>query len=450
MTCRIRELRGIEHAQASLWPLILSTLKLVLALAVIGSLPAAAQTAPTVMHWQVATPESAPLSSEAESARSFVPEIWGYPSDALPTRLLGIEDADEACGRTGFSLSAGYLLWSISGANLPPLLRAGMGTSPQDTGVLTQPGRTLLGGDSDSMTSSGFEIGACFWLDHCQSAGWEFRYAGLPRRTEQQGFDSAFNPRLGRPYLGGDGSEAALLVAHPDFASGALALSSWTELHSVEVLQRQARWSQVCSRVDSLVGFRFLHLGEGLQLDQSTSYFAPQPPIAADTLVRIHDSFRTRNRFSALTLGFDASRTYGMLELNLLGGLSLGWNAMRVDIDGARSVTTPSGSGSSVTATFDDGFLAQSTNIGTWKRNRFAVLPELQTGITAHLTHRWRWEVGYRLFYLSEAVQPGEQIDRQLSQLPPEPPVLPFAPQANINTGGVLVQGLRTTMVFDF
>ncbi|TVP97990.1 MAG: hypothetical protein EA381_13450 [Planctomycetaceae bacterium] len=452
--------------------------------------PASAQNPPAVKHWRVTPPGTATESVRrsgggyfGEPAATIAPVEYvddlDYPDDLevaeAPSRRARMDgwrhppsDAcddwlDEAyanslCGfgllridrPTGYWLSGGYLRWSITGANLPPLLRSGDGTSLDNIGVLGQPGQTLLGGTEANMTSSGFEIGGGVWFDNCQHSGWEFRYSGLPQQFDRQTVDSVWTLGLGRPYVAGDGNEAALLVAHPNFADGMMTQSTWTELHSVEALRRDALRIVGPRRVDSLIGFRYLYLGEGLQLDQRTEYFAPQAPIAAGTLIEISDQFRTRNHFTSFSLGLDATERFSLFDFNLRGGLSLGVNSMEVEIAGETTATVPNSSGVPVAATFPGGLLAQSTNGGRQTLNRFALLPELQTGITAHLTSNWRWEVGYRLFYLSEAVQPGDQIDRSASQLPPETPIAPFTPAPTFRTGGVLVQGLRTAMVFDF
>lgn len=393
--------------------------------------------------------------SDIDTSSGYVPmDGWRQPPS------LGCDDWGDTslfgCGLiridqpTGYWLSGGYLLWSISGAAPPPLLRSGEGTSPGETGVMNFPGRTLLGGNEESMTLSGFEVGGGVWFDHCQQSGWEFRYSGLPSSRDSQTVDSVWTPRLGRPYVAGDGSEAALLVAHPDFAEGAMTMTRRSELHSVEALRRDAQVIVGRRRLDSLFGFRYLYLGEGLELDQTTRYFAVQPPIAAGSVIEISDQFKTRNHFTSFSMGLDLTEKFELFDFNLRGGLSLGMNSMDIDIRGETTATVPNSSGVPIPATFPGGLLAQSTNAGKRSQNRFALLPELQTGITAHLTPCWRWEVGYRLFYLSEAVQPGDQIDRSASQFPPETPVAPFTPEPVFRTGGILVQGLRTAMVFDF
>ena len=87
-------------------------------------------------------------------------------------------------------------------------------------------------------------------------------------------------------------------------------------------------------------------------------------------------------------------------------------------VDGATVTTLPDGR----SATFVGGLLAQETNIGTFEQNQFAVIPEFGLTVGCNLTRRLRATFGYTFIYWNNVLRAGDQIDRSLSQLPPEPP----------------------------
>jgi Putative beta barrel porin-7 (BBP7) len=58
------------------------------------------------------------------------------------------------------------------------------------------------------------------------------------------------------------------------------------------------------------------------------------------------------------------------------------------------------------------GLLALSSNIGRYNHDSFAVVPEAGFSVGYPVTRSVRVYAGYRFLYLSEAVRPGDQIDR--------------------------------------
>ena len=62
--------------------------------------------------------------------------------------------------------------------------------------------------------------------------------------------------------------------------------------------------------------------------------------------------------------------------------------------------------------TFAGGLLAQSTNIGHYSQDNFAVVPELDLNLGFQFTRHTRVVVGYDCLYWSKVARAGEQIDR--------------------------------------
>lgn len=344
--------------------------------------------------------------------------------------------------------SAEYLHWTIAGGELPPLVRSSpIGTDIAQTGVLTQPGQTLVGGNSPDMTQSGFRIGGGFWLDACQTRAIEVFYSGLPGKTDRDRFDEFSHPLLGRPVFDTElPGESAMLVAFPGIMAGDVTVSRSSELHHIEALRRDLRFQNRCRRIDSLVGLRFASLEEAILIEQSSRFLVPQGQIIAGTQKDLFDRFETRNRFQGIVLGLDYTERIGIVHLNARGTLGLGGNRAEVTIDG-QTVTTVPGLGD---ATFDGGLLAQPTNIGTFRRNRFSVMPEIYAGLKMPLRNSWELSAGYHWLYWSEAAQVADQIDRNVSQFPPETPTGRLAPNRLLDTGGILIHGLQAGLSCQF
>ena len=166
-----------------------------------------------------------------------------------------------------------------------------------------------------------------------------------------------------------------------------------------------------------LVGYRFAELNDGLAVHQFSQWTQAQGVIQAGATKDITDSFDTANQFNGGQLGVAYQERVGRWSLEMLAKLGLGNTQSRVRIDG-RTVTAVPGGGS---ATFDGGLLAQTTNIGAYEQNSFSIMPEVGVTLGYDITRRLRATFGYTFLYWSRVARPGDQIDRNTSQLPPEP-----------------------------
>ena len=66
---------------------------------------------------------------------------------------------------------------------------------------------------------------------------------------------------------------------------------------------------------------------------------------------------------------------------------------------------------------FHGGVYAQGSNIGQFTRSVFAVVPEGTFKVGLKLGDRGRFFVGYNFLYVSDAVRPGDQLDRTLNPM---------------------------------
>ena len=101
----------------------------------------------------------------------------------------------------------------------------------------------------------------------------------------------------------------------------------------------------------------------------------------------------------------------GPFSVQLDTKVSLGRTVEVVRVSG-QTVTVSEGFGGTATQWFPGGVFGQPSNSGRTVQSHFAVLPEGGLKLGYQLGERARFTVGYTVIYLSDAVRPGDQIDR--------------------------------------
>ena len=121
--------------------------------------------------------------------------------------------------------------------------------------------------------------------------------------------------------------------------------------------------------------------------------------------------------------------------------VGIGNNHQTVSIRG-NTVATQNGASTN----FNTGILTQRTNIGTYDRNEFTMIPELGLTLGYQFTRSVRLTTGYSMIYWGNVVRPGDQVDLDVNPnlFPPE--AVPFTgalrPQFQFVSTDYWVQGL--------
>ena len=359
-----------------------------------------------------------------------------------------------------------YLLWSTKGMEIPPLVTAG------PTGILGDQGTELLYGDETILDDmrSGFRIEVGTWLDCNRIYGLEGDYwslgeenAGFRAESNAAGSPSLFrpfnnmNPRLENGDFDPPARADAEIVSEPEVLAGSVQVDAYSELMGAGIRFRRrmccdtgcitCRDACGCpvgiprsTRLDFLIGYRYLRLREGLSIHEDLTSLLPVPEEGSFDL---RDSFDTKNTFNGVDLGILWERSWGRWSLELLGKLALGNMEQIVQVRGRTTISDAlTGNGDYV-----GGLLAQRTNIGEYQRDVFAVAPELGITLGSQLTRHWRATCGYSFLYLSRVARPGEQVDLDVNPdlLPPE--FSPFAgldrPEFTFRDSDFWAQGLN-------
>jgi hypothetical protein len=370
--------------------------------------PAAGPVAPAGAATAPAQPAAPPVIVVEPPPPTEPPKVTTTPPPAaddasLPGVLRGSDE---------------YLLWWIKSAPLPALATRNRVAAP----VLGVPGtRTLIGGEpADLGEFSGGRFVSAMPLNDTRTAGMEFGYWFLGTRTTTllaAGTTTPAAALIGRPYLdAATAQEEAILVAAPGVQAGEFRAASSARAQGFEANLVGELWGGGKAQLAGLVGYRFLQVHEGLFLWQQGLAFPAvpfDPPASAGlpTYFAHTDQFDAHNRFHGGQVGLRGDWARGPLFLELTGKVAFGQTTQVVKVGGVTHVAAP-GEGPQW---LPGGAFALPTNSGRLTREAFAVVPE---GI-ARFGVRWgghaRFFVGYNFLYLSEAVRPGDQIDRTLN-----------------------------------
>jgi hypothetical protein len=359
-------------------------------------------------------------------------DLWGFPvapgagpvvaDGAVPD---GIGDAccveaDSCCGEGAccpggcyhFWINGEYLMWWLKNSPAPPLLTGSLGLAGAP-GALSDPNTRILygeGGGINTDTHSGARFSAGYWFDDQQCYAVEGSLFFLGQRGVHSFAGSAGEPGLYRPFFTPTGASDADEVAGPlPPRAGVVRADLESRLWGAEVNFRHNLWCGPWCRLDMIEGFRFVGLDESLQVAELRTDLTSPP----SSPVLVDDRFRTSNRFYGAQVGGLSEFHFGRWYVDVNGKVALGSVHQVVDINGVSSVNG---------APIAGGLLAQSTNIGHFGRDRFAVVPELGLNVGYQITDALRVYVGYNFLYMSSVVRPGDQIDQVITR-PAIPPV---------------------------
>lgn len=349
------------------------------------------------------------------------------------------------------------LHWWQDGMQLPALITTSdTGTARADAGVLGRNStQTLFGGTNvldDYIDGGRLRFG--FWLDNCHSWGVGGEFFNIGQDDESYSATSTGDEILTRPFTNIlTGREDSELVAFPNVVSGTVTARAETELHGGGFHFRRLRCCQegckswlfcgcpdhFCSRSETLVGYRYVQLDERVTVNEDL--------VSTDTAnpgtFQIMDDFDTRNQFNGFDIGWKYRVTRGYWSYDTMMRLAFGNTRQTVTINGSTTINDPA---SPPPVTLEGGLLAQSTNIGTHKRNEFSVIPEFNANIGYQLTDRLKATFGYTFLYWSNVVRPGDQIDTIVNPefLPPAAdPITGLAnPAFSFDNTDYWVQGL--------
>lgn len=383
------------------------------------------------------------------------------------------------CCRQSYSLGrhwvmGEYLLWWMKGSNVPALLTTSdNGTPIGQAGVLGNNATSVLypGTNFDDRERHGGRLRAGMWLDPCRTIGIQGEYFQLGNLSNNFALNSNGNPILARPFFDVDlDQQNREILAFPGLVNGGIHSFSNSYLNGAGV---NMMWNLTpccqngctqdpctgccepqiccpCKQISPMGGYRFMNLAENIQINQRAVLVDPAAlniPVAAGTSIDSQDRFSARNEFHGGNMGIQSWFYHGRWSLGLMGSVALGTNFQQVQVLGNSVITVPGLD----PVTNQGGLLALPSNIGTYNREEFSVIPEANFTVGYALNCHLRATVGYSFLYWTNVLRAAEQIDPNINptQLPLRGPQEgPDAPVVSFNDSDIWLQGLNFGLTF--
>jgi hypothetical protein len=348
------------------------------------------------------------------------------------------------------SVSGEYLLWWTKDSPAPtPLVSTGPLGDPRS--------RVLLGGqDIDTGEHHGARVTIGYRLTDDRRWGIEGSHLFLPRTSTRRSVSApgtVGSQELSIPFFDvtRPGESTTGLAVPGRFAGTATErLTSrlgGDEVNGILTLTATERWG-----LDLLAGVRHLGLSERYHFDTNTPGVPPQPVDVFET----RDAFDADNRFYGGQVGLRGRYALGRWQVS--GGAKVALGAMRekVEIDGV--LVTNDFNGFGTPQAFPGGYFAQPTNMGTHRRDVFAVVPEATISVGYQVTSWALVFVGYTILYASDVVRPGDHVDRGINPsqsasftgTQPSPLVGPARPAFRFSGSDFWAQGLSVGLAVRF
>ncbi len=313
----------------------------------------------------------------------------------------------------------------------------------------------LDNGKLDRAERSGVRSTIGFAIDDGCTEAVEVSGFSLPKVTAPFTASSATYPVLARPFFSlNEATERVQFVGKPGTDSGTLHISAPSELWGMEVNGR-CLWCSYCDyRIDMLAGFRFMDLREQLEIVEDIQNLPGGPNPFNGTHVIVRDSFATSNQFYGGQGGVEVQKLFGRFSFDGVFKLAMGDTHQSLTIQGSQ--TFPPGTPN--VDTRPGGLLALDSNIGTYSRDRFSIMPELGMTLGYYLTDHVQLTMGYNVVYWSSVARPGDQIDRNLdvTRIPnfqlanPVAPVSGLQPHVLFKDTDLWAQGLSFGLRFSW
>jgi hypothetical protein len=337
-------------------------------------------------------------------------------------------------------------------------------SSPNQFGLLGAPTTIQLINDEDVRYSgfSAFRLNGGFYGDADRRFGFDIstlvtQEADIRRRfTSLQGggFGPTNIPLLARPFINTNtGAPASLVLANTDIGAGTATFRTSTEIFGIDPaalwnVYRSGPGSRFQSSTDFLAGYKFLQIREDLSMESVVNLnqvnvvpivrigpfgvpvvigfrINPIPinvggvPTGAPATVSITDRFYVSNRFNGGFIGLRNEMRYGMWSLNTTAKFGIGHMHQVLQIQGNTSFANTQ---TLLAGTSFGGLYANSSNIGKFDNDEFAVIPELSVNVGLNLTRQLSMYVGVTTLYVNRVARPGDQLNPVI-----DPTVVPFS-----------------------
>jgi hypothetical protein len=306
-----------------------------------------------------------------------------------------------------FWASADYALAWIRNKALPPLATTSPPGTPQaNAGV--NPENVLIGSTSiaPQVRSMGrLDLG--FWFDRDRTLGVGAGFFLADGKGANFAVASDGTTIIARTFIDASNHDvpSSALVAFPGISSGSVnVFAAMQTFWGANIDLRECVISESWFRLESLIGYRYLHYGESLQMQQNI--LGTGAAFVPGTTIVSNDSFQTFNDFHGCEFGFHTELSYERWSLDILTKLAAGDLHREITINGSTLTTVPP-----TTTPGVGGVYALSSNIGNHFIDSLVVAPEFGLNMNYQLTSNIRVRLGYSFLYLQGIARAADQVD---------------------------------------
>jgi hypothetical protein len=347
---------------------------------------------------------------------------------------------------------AELLLWWRQGQELPSLVTTSPdGTAEDDAGDLSFGStRVLFGNDTIGQDlSNGGRFQLTRWLDRHRSRALSLRVWGAGRQTFGFSASNEQNGILARPFFnvtdGQSNQQDAQLIAFPGESIGSIDIGGSSEVFGGDLTMRYRICENRHRRWDFLWGYEVMRINESLRIGTDTTVTDTDGVIPLGSQLLVDERFATRNEFHGGVFGLETARHRGCWTLFYGARVAFG-SVNREAVISGQTTTSIDGQ----MATDGQGLLTRSTNIGRHFDSVFAVIPEANV----RLAYRWReridLSIGYNYLALTNVLQPGTIIDRDLAVNLASPDGVVSRPDRQFRDSDYWLQGLQFGMHWNY
>jgi Putative beta barrel porin-7 (BBP7) len=380
------------------------------------------------------------------------PGPYGAPMFQPPPSDNGLGGgAGNGCGPVAprFWFDGEYLLWFAKDQPIGfPLLTT---SAPAQNGLLGASSTIQLvpGHDINYNAISGFRLTTGFYGDADRRFGAMVSGFYTEQKRITQNFSTQLPgtsvgiPLLARPFIDTDTGLSSLVLTNAGLGVGTASVSTSTQTWGVEAtavwnLFRSAPGGGGWGSLDFFAGYKYLQVREDLKIESfSTLTGVEVIPIfqigpfgvpiqvgvrivpinnvavggvitGAPATVQVVDRFVATNQFNGGVFGFRQEYHYGMWNLTGIAKIGIGNMHQILEIQGATTFANPLAGTSGSTY---GGLFANSSNIGRFVKDTFAVIPEFTLNVGLNVTRRVSVFAGYNFMYVSRVIRPGNQIN---------------------------------------
>lgn len=380
---------------------------------------------------------------------------WGEPACTSACDITCL--CDPACNAATW-IEVDYVLLFARGQRIPALVaESAPGTPRPQVGILGDPATSVLLGNErlDAQTMSGVRLGFGHWLDSCG----DLAVTGGLLTSENDDvytFPGDAGSIISRPFFNVDPAVNqfdAELVNFAGAVRGSISVLSETDIFMGNIgLQKKLYCcadAACCAakRLDAYVGYRSLYLQERLAITEALT--ADGGLIPAGTTFDVTDQFDTENLFHGLEVGLRYSWQRKRWTWEANGRVAAGYVHQEAYINGNTTITVPG------QPSLDQpyGILASSSNIGSYERDRFGVLSQVQLQLSYRIATNWKLNLGYTFLSINNVARPGDQMDLFVNGTQIDPNVAdvpPARPTFDWESDAFYLHGLNAGFEFSF